>query len=168
MSDAEALQLAERDDLSRMMREAEQLAVHGFGHRVTYSRKVFLPLTHLCRDVCHYCTFARPPRKGERAYMTIDEVVRVAQAGAAADCKEALFTLGDKPELRYRAAREELQQLGFATTVDYLAAAARAVIERTGLLPHLNCGVMTSEELRRLRPVGVSMGLMMESTSQLL
>jgi FO synthase len=153
------------DDLPGMMRAAEELAVTGFGHRITYSRKVFIPLTHLCRDVCHYCTFARPPRKGERAYMTIDEVVQVAQAGAAAGCKEALFTLGDKPESRYRAAREELGQLGFATTVEYLASAAKAVIERTGLLPHLNCGVMTSDELRLLRPVGVSMGLMLESTS---
>jgi FO synthase len=148
-----------------MMHAAEELAVRGFGHRVTYSRKVFIPLTHLCRDVCHYCTFARPPRKGERAYMTSDEVVQVAQAGAAAGCKEALFTLGDKPELRYRAAREELRQLGFSTTVEYLASAAKAVIERTGLLPHLNCGVMTADELRMLRPVGVSMGLMLESTS---
>lgn len=153
------------DDLPSMMRAAEELAVTGFGHRVTYSRKVFIPLTHLCRDVCHYCTFARPPRRGERAYMTIDEVVQVAQAGAAAGCKEALFTLGDKPELRYRAAREELQQLGFASTVEYLASAAKAVVEQTGLLPHLNCGVMTSDELRMLRPVGVSMGLMLESTS---
>jgi FO synthase len=165
LSHAEALRLADCDDLSEMMSAAEALAVSGFGHRVTYSRKVFIPLTHLCRDVCHYCTFARPPRKGERAYMTIDEVVRVAQAGVAAGCKEALFTLGDKPELRYRAAREELRQLGFSTTVEYLASAARAVIERTGLLPHLNCGVMTAEELRALRPVGVSMGLMLESTS---
>src|SRR5688500_18380758 len=145
--------------------EARRLRVVGHGSRVTYSRKVFIPLTQLCRDVCHYCTFARPPRNGERAYMTIDEVVQVALAGAAAGCKEALFTLGDTPELRYRAAREELQQLGFATTVEYLAAAAKAVIERTGLLPHLNCGVMTSDELRALRPVSVSMGLMLESTS---
>ena len=165
LSDAEALQLVECHDLPSMARTAEALAVSGFGHRITYSRKVFIPLTHLCRDVCHYCTFARPPRKGERAYMTIDEVVQVAQAGAAAGCKEALFTLGDKPELRYRAAKEELQQLGFATTVEYLTVAAKAVIERTGLLPHLNCGVMTSDELRSLRPVGVSMGLMLESTS---
>lgn len=165
LSDAEALQLARCDDLPSMMRADEELAVAGFGHRITYSRKVFIPLTHLCRDVCHYCTFARPPRQGERGYMTIDEVVQVAQAGAAAGCKEALFTLGDKPEMRYRAAREELQQLGFATTVEYLASAAKAVIEQTGLLPHLNCGVMTSDELRALRPVGVSMGLMLESTS---
>src|SRR5438045_4335667 len=114
----------------------------GHGTTVTYSPKVFIPLTKLCRDVCHYCTFARPPRRGERAYMSIDEVRQVARAGAAAGCKEALFTLGDKPELRYRAAREELASLGFATTLDYLAHAARTVLEETGLLPHLNPGVM--------------------------
>ena len=165
LSPDEALRLGECDDLPTLMRAAEELALSGFGYKVTYSRKVFIPLTHLCRDVCHYCTFARPPRKGERAFMTIDEVVQVAQAGVAAGCKEALFTLGDKPELRYRVAREELQQLGFATTVEYLGAAAKAVFERTGLLPHLNCGVLTEDEMRALRPVGVSMGLMLESTS---
>ena len=92
---------------------------------VTYSPKVFIPLTKLCRDVCHYCTFARPPRRGERAYMSIDEVLAVARAGERAGCREALFTLGDKPELRYRAAREELAALGCATTIEYLARAAR-------------------------------------------
>ena len=95
------------------------------GRLVTYSPKVFIPLTKLCRDVCHYCTFARPPRRGERAYMTIDEVLEVARAGERAGCREALFTLGDKPELRYRAAREELAALGFGSTLEYLAAAAR-------------------------------------------
>lgn len=165
LSREEALRLVDCDELSSLMMAAEQLALCGFGPRVTYSRKVFIPLTHLCRDVCHYCTFARPPRKGERAFMTVEEVIQVAQAGAAAGCKEALFTLGDKPELRYRVAREELQQLGFSSTVEYLAAAAKAVFEQTGLLPHLNCGVMTAAEMRALRPVGVSMGLMLESTS---
>ena len=99
---------------------------------VTYSPKVFIPLTKLCRDVCHYCTFARPPRRGERAYMTIDEVLEVARRGAEAGCHEALFTLGDKPELRYRAAREELAELGCATTVEYLARAARRCSSRPG------------------------------------
>ena len=91
------------------------------GPLVTYSPKVFIPLTKLCRDVCHYCTFAAPPRRGERAYMSIEEVLEVARAGRAAGCREALFTLGDKPELRYRAAREELAALGCATTLEYLA-----------------------------------------------
>src|SRR5207248_11261023 len=99
------------------------------GTVVTYSPKVFIPLTKLCRDVCHYCTFARPPRRGERAYLTPDEVLEIARAGAEAGCHEALFTLGDKPELRYRAAREELAQLGHETTIDYLVAMCRLVLD---------------------------------------
>src|SRR6059058_4084415 len=100
--------------------EARALRTRGKGMLVTFSPKVFIPLTKLCRDVCHYCTFARPPRRGERAYLTIDEVLAIARAGAAAGCREALFTLGDKPELRYRAAREELAALGLETTLEYL------------------------------------------------
>jgi FO synthase len=133
---------------------------------VTYSPKVFIPLTKLCRDVCHYCTFAAPPKRGERAYLTIEEVLDIARAGAAAGCHEALFTLGDKPELRYRAAREELAALGCATTLEYLARAAAAVLEETGLLPHLNPGVLTPDDLRALRPVSASMGIMLETTSE--
>jgi FO synthase len=136
------------------------------GPLVTYSPKVFVPLTTLCRDVCHYCTFARPPRRGERAYMSIDEVLAVARAGAAAGCREALFTLGDKPELRYRAAREELAALGCETTIEYLARAAEAVLEETGLLPHLNPGVLTRADLELLRPVSASMGIMLETVSE--
>src|SRR5579872_6242808 len=102
---------------------------------MTYSRKVFIPLTHLCRDSCHYCVFARPPRRGEAAYMSAEAVLAVAQAGAAAGCTEALFTLGDKPELRYAAARAALDALGHATTLDYLAAMAALVADKTGLLP---------------------------------
>ena len=133
---------------------------------VTYSPKVFVPLTRLCRDVCHYCTFAAPPRRGERVYLTIDEVLAIARAGAAAGCREALFTLGDKPELRYQAAREELASLGCETTLEYLARAARAVLEETGLLPHLNPGVLTDADVRALRPVSASMGLMLETCSE--
>jgi FO synthase len=132
---------------------------------VTYSPKVFIPLTTLCRDVCGYCTFARPPRRGERAYMPESEVLEIARAGAAAGCREALFTLGDKPELRYAAAREELRALGCATTLEYLARCARLVLEETGLLPHLNPGVMTQAELELLRPVSASMGIMLETTA---
>ena len=133
---------------------------------VTYSPKVFIPLTKLCRDVCHYCTFARPPRRGERAYMSGEEVLEVARAGARAGCREALFTLGDKPELRYRAARDELAALGCATTVEYLARSAKLVLEETGLLPHTNPGVLTREELALLRSVSVSQGLMLETASE--
>ena len=136
------------------------------GPLVTYSPKVFIPLTKLCRDVCHYCTFAAPPRRGERAYMSIEEVLEVARAGRAAGCREALFTLGDKPELRYRAAREELAALGCASTMEYLARAAEAVLDETGLLPHLNPGVMSLADLELLRPVSASMGIMLETTSE--
>src|SRR5712691_11199 len=136
------------------------------GPLVTYSPKVFIPLTKLCRDVCGYCTFARPPRRGERAYMTLDEVLGMARAGAAAGCREALFTLGDRPELRYKVARDELAALGCATTLEYLARAAEAVLEETGLLPHLNPGVMTDGDVRALRGVSASMGVMLETTSE--
>src|SRR5438477_13011628 len=133
------------------------------GHRVTFSPKVFIPLTKLCRDVCHYCTFARPPRRGEAAFLTIDEVLEIARAGARAGCSEALFTLGDKPELRYRVAREELAALGCASTLEYLEQAARTVLDETGLLPHLNPGVLNAEDYARLRPVSASMGMMLET-----
>ena len=151
--------------LDELCAEARALRDEVHGHLVTYSPKVFIPLTKLCRDVCHYCTFAHPPRRGERAYMSIDEVLAVARAGAAAGCREALFTLGDKPELRYRVAREELGALGCETTLDYVARAAEAVLGETGLLPHLNPGVMTREDAARLRPVSASMGLMLETSS---
>jgi len=136
------------------------------GPLVTYSPKVFIPLTTLCRDVCGYCTFAHPPRRGERAFMTEDEVLAIARAGAAAGCREALFTLGDKPELRYKVARDELSALGCETTLEYLTRCAKLVLEETGLLPHLNPGVMTRAELEALRPVSASMGIMLETTAE--
>jgi FO synthase len=151
--------------LDELCTEARALRNKGHGSLVTYSPKVFIPLTKLCRDVCHYCTFAHPPRRGERAYMTIDEVLAVARAGAAVGCREALFTLGDKPELRYRVAREELEALGCETTLDYVGRAAEAVLGETGLLPHLNPGVLTRKDAARLRRVSASMGLMLETTS---
>ena len=144
---------------------AESLTLAGFGETVTYSRKVFIPLTQLCRDVCHYCTFAKAPRHLKGAYLTAEEVLAIARAGKAADCKEALFTLGDKPEARYAAARTALDAVGAASTLDYLERMAKLVLEETGLLPHLNPGVMDAADLRRLRPVSASMGLMLESAS---
>ncbi|MGZ4354828.1 MAG: 7,8-didemethyl-8-hydroxy-5-deazariboflavin synthase CofG, partial [Gaiellaceae bacterium] len=152
--------------LDELCAEARRFRAKGHGSLVTYSPKVFVPLTTLCRDVCHYCTFARPPRRGERAFMSIEEVLAIARAGAAAGCREALFTLGDKPELRYRVARDELAELGCATTVEYLARAAKAVLDETGLLPHLNPGVLTREDLELLRPVSASMGIMLETLSE--
>ena len=152
--------------LDELCAEARELRARGRGTLVTYSPKVFIPLTTLCRDVCHYCTFAKPPRRGERAYMTPDEVLAIAQAGADAGCHEALFTLGDKPERRYRVAREELAGLGCATTIEYLARIARLVLDETGLLPHLNPGVMSADELALLREVSISQGIMLETTSE--
>jgi FO synthase len=137
----------------------------GHGTLITYSRKVFLPLTQLCRDSCHYCTFAQPPRRLKSPYLSIEEAVAVAAEGARLGCKEALFTLGERPELRYRAAREWLTAQGFESTLHYLAQAAAAVRDQTGLLPHINAGCMTSAEMAMLRPVCASMGLMLESAA---
>jgi FO synthase len=145
---------------------AESLTLAGFGDAVTYSRKVFIPLTQLCRDVCHYCTFAKAPRRLKGAYLTAEEVLAIARAGRNADCKEALFTLGDKPEQRYAVARSALEALDAASTLDYLERMARLVLDETGLLPHLNPGVMSESDLRRLKPVSASMGLMLESASE--
>jgi FO synthase len=153
-------------ELGALMARAAELRDSAHGRIQSYSPKVFIPLTHLCRDVCHYCTFARPPKRGETAYMTIDEVLAVARAGAGAGCTEALFTLGDKPELRYGAARDELARLGHETTLAYLKQAAKAVIDETGLLPHINAGVMAAEDIAKLRRVSVSQGLMLESAAE--
>ncbi|MGH3566280.1 MAG: bifunctional FO biosynthesis protein CofGH [Pseudonocardia sp.] len=132
---------------------------------VTYSRKVFIPLTRLCRDRCHYCTFATVPHRLPAAFLECDEVLEIARAGAAAGCKEALFTLGDRPEERWPAAREWLDARGYGSTLDYLRACAIAVLEETGLLPHLNPGVLSWAELTRLKPVAPSMGMMLETTA---
>ena len=166
MGEARVQDRLEAMPLAALMAEAAALRDASHGRVISYSRKVFIPLTKLCRDVCGYCTFARPPRRGERAYMSEDEVLEVARAGEAAGCREALFTLGDKPELRYRAARDELEQLGCATTADYVARAAAAVLDETGLLPHLNLGVLTRADFVALRPVSASMGLMLETTAE--
>jgi FO synthase len=166
ISDQQALALAGEPDTRMLAAVAAELRDRGHHNVVTYSRKVFIPLTHLCRDVCHYCTFAVTPKRVEAPYLSIEQVLDIARRGAAVGCKEALFTLGEKPELRYRAAREALAAMGFATTIDYLYAAARAVLDQTGLLPHLNPGTLTADELAKLRSVAPSMGIMLESTSE--
>ena len=148
-----------------LMAAAERLTLESFGPLVTYSRKVFIPLTKLCRDVCHYCTFATTPARVHSAYMSRDEVLAVARAGVAAGCREALFTLGDRPEARYRAAREALAALGHDSTLSYLREMASAVLQETGLLPHLNPGLMDDSDYAALRPVSASMGLMLETAS---
>ncbi|HTV50732.1 MAG TPA: 5-amino-6-(D-ribitylamino)uracil--L-tyrosine 4-hydroxyphenyl transferase CofH [Steroidobacteraceae bacterium] len=164
-SPPEALELIDCD-LAPLLASAETLTLEGFGSTVTYSRKVFVPLTQLCRDVCHYCTFAKAPRALHSAYLSPAEVLEIARVGAAAGCKEVLFTLGDKPELRYAKARAALATLGYSSTLEYLAAIAREVHASTGLLPHLNPGVMSRAELAALRAVSVSMGIMLESTAE--
>jgi len=164
--DAQARELAEVSDLASLLETASRLRDQVHHNRISYSRKVFIPLTQLCRDVCHYCTFAHPPVRGQRAYLTRDEVLAIARAGAEAGCKEALFTLGDKPERRYKIARQELAELGHETTLSYLAEMAELVLRETGLLPHANPGVMTREEIAMLRRVSVSQGIMLESVSE--
>jgi FO synthase len=166
VSEAEAYSLVACDDLDALSKLAAGLRDRGHGRAVSYSRKVFIPLTKLCRDVCHYCTFAQAPRALRRPYMLPDEVLNVARAGAAAGCKEALFTLGDKPELRYRSARDALADLGYETTLDYLTAMAERVVAETGLLAHINAGVMSEAAMAQLRAVSISQGIMLESASQ--
>lgn len=152
--------------LDALMSSAAALRDAGKGELVTYSRKVFIPLTELCRDVCHYCTYAKTPGRLERAYLLPDDVLRIAEAGKAAGCREALFTLGDKPERRYRAAREALKTLGCETTLQYVKKMARLVLDETGLLPHLNPGVLQRADYDELREVSASMGIMLESASE--
>jgi FO synthase len=152
--------------LSELLAGALNLRNEGHGDIQTYSPKVFIPLTHLCRDVCHYCTFSRPPVKGEEPYMRPEEVLEIARAGATAGCSEALFTLGDKPELRYRVAREKLQELGHKSTISYLVEMCELVLKETGLLPHANPGVLNLDEISELRRVTVSQGIMLENASE--
>ena len=166
LADEQALQLADYQPAARLMAVAGELRDRRFDNVVTYSRKVFLPLTHLCRDVCHYCTFARTPRRVEAPYMSIEQVLDVARAGDRMGCREALLTLGEKPEARYGAARDALRELGCASTLEYVAKVAAAILEHTGLLPHINAGCMTEQEIAMLRPVSASMGIMLESASE--
>jgi FO synthase len=158
-------EIAGSHSLEQLCGIASELRDQGHGNLVTYSRKVFIPLTRLCRDFCHYCTFATTPKKLESAYMSVDEAVSIARQGLAMGCKEALFTLGEKPELRHQAARDALDELGFSTTLEYVAHVAGRVLEETGLLPHINAGCMNPEEIQMLRKVSASMGIMLENVS---
>ncbi len=157
---------AQGAELPALMMAASMVRDRGRGRTVTYSRKVFIPLTNLCRDRCGYCTFAKPPGHPEARTMTPEEVLEVARAGQACGCKEALFSLGEKPEERYALARSYLRRLGYFRTVDYLRDMCALVLEETGLIPHANCGVMSREEMLALREVNGSMGLMLESVSE--
>lgn len=165
LSREDALSLMNDAPLAALLDAAAALRDHFKGRWVSYSRKVFIPLTHLCRDYCGYCTFRSDPQAGVQAYMTPDEVLAVAEAGRLAGCKEALFSLGDQPERVFPEAKDFLKGLGFDRTLEYLAAMCDLVLEKTGLLPHSNPGVMGLEDLRRLRETNVSAGLMLESAS---
>ncbi|MFD2796313.1 7,8-didemethyl-8-hydroxy-5-deazariboflavin synthase CofG [Promicromonospora vindobonensis] len=172
--DAEVLLHARGADLDRLLAVAGAVRDTGLAEAgrpgvITYSRKVFVPLTHLCQDRCHYCIFVQSPGKLAKAgispYMDADAVLEVARQGAELGCKEALLTLGDRPENRWPVAREWLDDHGYASTLDYVGHMARLILDETGLLPHLNPGVMSWAELQRLKPVGPSMGMMLETTS---
>jgi len=165
VDETEALLSARGERLLDLLGIAARLRELGHGTTVTYSRKVFIPLTMLCRDHCHYCTFAKPPARLDAPFLSPEEVVAIADAGRKLGCKEALFTLGDRPEDRYPEARAWLEERGYRSTLDYVRAMAITVIEETGLLPHLNPGVMSYEELARLKHVSASMGLMLETSS---
>ena len=156
----------EAQPLQALMHEACRLRELGHGRVVSYSRKVFIPLTRLCRNVCGYCTFVRGPKQVDHAYLRPEEVLEIARLGRDAGCREALFTLGDRPETVHESARAALRELGYDSTLDYLAALCKLVREETGLLPHTNPGVLDENEISALRRVSVSQGMMLESTSE--
>jgi FO synthase len=165
--DGQVLMRAQGSDLSAVCAAAARLNDQARPERrVTYSRKVFLPLTNLCRDRCGYCTFVKDPRQRGAHTMTPDEVLAVAHEGARLGCKEALFSLGDHPELRHPEMQDQLRALGYSSTPEYLAAMCRLVLEETGLLPHSNCGLLDRNELASVSPYNASMGIMLESVSE--
>jgi FO synthase len=169
-AEAEILLHARGDDLATLLRHAARIRDAGLEAAgrpgiITYSKKVFIPLTRLCRDRCGYCTFATVPGRLDSLYLSPDEVLEIAREGAKLGCKEALFTLGDRPEARWKQAREWLDAHGYEDTLSYVRAMAIRVLEETGLLPHLNPGVMTAQDFERLKPVAPSMGMMLETTS---
>ena len=161
----EALLLISTAPLDALLETAQTVRERAEGRTVTFSKKVFIPLTHLCRDYCGYCTFRSDPAAGVPPYMTPDEVLAVAEAGRRAGCKEALFSLGDQPEAIFPEAKAFLKKLGFDRTLEYLAAMTQLVLDETGLLPHSNPGLMSAADLRALRESNVSMGLMLETAS---
>jgi 7,8-didemethyl-8-hydroxy-5-deazariboflavin synthase CofG subunit len=161
----EALGLAQSVPLPELLEAASQVRKQGKGNTVSFSKKVFIPLTTLCRDYCSYCTFRKDPRQRGAHFMTPEEVLALAEEGKRAGCKEALFSLGDQPERIFPEAREFLRKQGYARTLDYLAAMCELVLERTGLLPHANPGVMDGPALDKLKGSNASVGLMLENIS---
>src|SRR5207248_3403189 len=165
VSREEALFLMEAGELASLFQAAASVRDRRKGRIVSYSKKVFIPLTHLCRDYCGYCTFRADPETGRQPYMAPDDVLAVAEAGRRAGCKEALFSLGDQPERIFPEAKAFLNRLGFSRTLEYLAAMSELVLTKTDLLPHSNPGVMNTADMTRLLRSNVSLGLMLESTS---
>ncbi len=152
--------------LAALQAEAGAIRDRHRGRAISYSRKVFIPLTTMCRNTCGYCTFVQAPGTPRATYLTPDEVLDIARRGEALGCKEALFSLGERPERRYPEAREALARLGYTTTIDYLVDACRLVLDRTALIPHVNAGTLTEAEIARLREVSGSMGMMLETASK--
>ena len=153
------------DELASLCRAAAIMRYKGKGRDVSFSPKVFIPLTRLCRDFCGYCAFRQSPDEADSLYMSLDEVLEVAQAGERLGCTEALFTLGERPEQRYPEAKDWLKRRGYRTTLEYLHKACQLVLEKTSLLPHGNPGTMARREMAMLREVNASMGVMLESSS---
>lgn len=166
LSRDEALDLAQNADLDSLLDTASDLRDRSKGRTVTYSKKVFIPLTHLCRDYCGYCTFRRDPSREHAPYLSPNEVLAIAEAGRSAGCKEVLFTLGDQPERHFSEARSFLKKYGFERTIDYLVAMSEMVLEKTGLLPHSNPGLMGERDIARLKESNASLGLMLENLSK--
>ncbi|WP_286238082.1 7,8-didemethyl-8-hydroxy-5-deazariboflavin synthase CofG [Neptuniibacter halophilus] len=160
------LENADSDQILALRRQASALRDMHWGDVVTYSRKVFVPLTNMCRDTCGYCTFVKAPGSPDAHIMSPEEVMDVVRKGEALGCKEVLFSLGEKPEKKYPEARQRLAELGYSTMVDYLQAMCQMVIEHTSMLPHVNAGTLSEEDVIKLRPVSASMGMMLENVSR--
>ncbi|QRV25352.1 7,8-didemethyl-8-hydroxy-5-deazariboflavin synthase CofG [Marinomonas foliarum] len=167
ISDSEAIsyEFATGPDLYALCQEAAKARDNAWGKQLTYSKKVFIPLTNMCRDSCGYCTFVQSPDSPHANYMTPEQVFKTAREGAALDCKEALFSLGERPEERHQKARDMLANLGYDSTLDYLHDQCASVLTHTSLLPHVNAGALSFDELKRLKPVSASMGMMLENVS---
>ncbi len=157
--------VSETQDLAELCRRARSVRESAWGKQVTYSRNLFIPLTNMCRDQCGYCTFVQHPSSPLARVMTPEQVRESLRTGERYGCKEVLFSLGEKPELRYAAARQALERLGYSSMTDYLVAMCTLVLEETSMLPHVNAGTLSEEEVAKLRPVTASMGMMLESTS---
>lgn len=164
--DALTLHSVRGQELAALQNEAATLRDDAWGKVVTYSRKVFIPLTNMCRDVCSYCTFVQQPGSPRANVMTPDEVMRQIQAAERLGCKEALFSLGEKPELKFQEARDALAKLGYHSMIDYLRAMCERVVNETSLVPHVNAGTLSSQDIAQLKPVSGSMGMMLENISR--